>query len=110
MDALPVVERDPTFRGAVRRLCEDANFQIGVSLVIMGNAIVIGMETDHYQEELCAKLEKVFLCIFVFELLLRLYAFGTSFLTNEDRAWNLFDFTIVCLGVFDELTEDLAPA
>jgi hypothetical protein len=97
----------PGTRGAVRRLCENPQFQVCVSLVIIANAAVIGMETDHFQVELCAKLEKAFLVIFVGELLLRLYAFGGSFLTNEDRGWNLFDFTIVCLGVLDEVTEQI---
>jgi hypothetical protein len=107
--ALPVVDQYPGPRGAVRRLCENPNFQIAVSLVIMGNAVVIGMETDHYQEELCAKLEKAFLLVFCFELLMRLYAFGTSFITNDDKMWNLFDFTIVMLGVLDEVTELVNP-
>jgi hypothetical protein len=104
----PEKEQNGGTRGAVRALCEDPRFQIGVSLVIMGNAIVIGMETDHKYPELCEKLEKGFMAIFVSELLMRLYAFGGAFLTNEDRGWNLFDFTIVSLGVFDEVTEAMA--
>ena len=44
------------------------------------------LKNAHLPQELCEKLEKGFMAIFVSELLMRLYAFGGAFLTNEVRS------------------------
>jgi Ca2+-binding EF-hand superfamily protein len=80
---------------------ESARFQSISALVIFGNAIVIGLETD-IESPIWQWVEEALLCFFVFELSARLCRHGCGFFTHEDDwVWNLLDFSIVASGVAD---------
>lgn len=75
-----------------------------VQLVIIGliviNAIVLGMETDAgimaSYGDLLHTIDKAILAVFVFEILIKLYAFRLGFFRNP---WSVFDFIIVGIAL-----------
>jgi voltage-gated sodium channel len=81
---------------------ERPRFQSFVGGVITFNALLMGFETDidwwgwFYMEQFL-------LCIYVFELSVRLKRFGLHFLSchNPDIIWNVLDFIIVATSVLD---------
>lgn len=91
--------------GCLQALVEFPLFQSLVGAIILANAVVIGLETDEKEEDwLFPMLEDVFLCLFAFELSIRLCAYGLRGFFNpytSDFCWNLFDFTLVLFGVID---------
>jgi len=95
-------ERPPGFRRKLETLVDSTAFQSMTSIVIMLNAVVIGLETDDpspYWEPV----EDGFLAVFTFELSLRLFAKGCRFFAPKDLGWSLFDFSIVSFGCMDFL-------
>lgn len=81
----------------------DAGWFQGFSgLVIFGNAIIVGLETD-IETPAWYYFEQALLSFFTFELIVRILRHGCHFFKHEDDwAWNLFDFFIVISGVFDQ--------
>lgn len=101
--------------------------QLILVICIILNALVIGMETDSPELPIWDEVETCFLAIFTMELGLRLYGLGTRVFfcggddaspisndrmdrrlstrrqpyksENTERAWNIFDFAIVCSGL-----------
>lgn len=45
--------------------------------------------------------DKTCLAIFSIELILRLFAFRLGFFINEEKTWNIFDFVIVLMSIFE---------
>jgi len=85
-----------TARERARELVESPRFQRGVIVVIVLNAITLGLETS---PELEARLggflhfaDRLALAVFVVELALRWYAAGWRFFRDP---WNVFDFLVV---------------
>jgi len=71
-------------------------------LMIFINAVVIGLETD-IENPILFYAEHVLLTFFMFELIARLLRHGYHFFRHEeDWIWNVFDFSIVMAGVFDQ--------
>lgn len=78
-------------------------FQGISALVIFGNAILIGLETDIKDEKAFFWSEQALLIFFVFELTVRLCRHGCMFFKHEDDfVWNFLDFGIVASGVSDQ--------
>ena len=80
----------------IRALIESSRFQNGIMVVIVLNAIIIGMETSsglmaRYGEILVA-LDRIAIVIFIVEIALKLIVYRISFFKN---GWNIFDFVIV---------------
>lgn len=97
----------------MQRLLEHTVFQSAIGVIIAANAIVIGLETDMQGNPLWPVLEDTFLVIFAVELSLRLWAYGCQKYFNSDRqdfAWNVFDFGIVGIGLFERIGSLLQPA
>lgn len=83
-------------RARARALVEQKGFQRLVIVLIVFNAITLGLETsarlmDSYGSLLHA-LDRVTLAVFVAELLLRLYGFGWRFFRDP---WSIFDLLVV---------------
>jgi len=104
--------REEDEHGSGKRSCcqdfiETTCFQMSIGAVILGNAIVIGLETDwRVESNLWKQLEDVFLVIFLLELTLKLCVYGCAGFfrsSNPDLGWNVFDFIIVTLGVTDRI-------
>lgn len=102
-DELHEKPRDLTPRERVKMLLESTLFQACMASCIVANAVVIGGETDYPDLEIWSVVENVFLIIFSSELLLRLLSLGLRnfFFGGEDQLWNIFDFSIVSLGILD---------
>ena len=80
----------------IRPLIESSRFQNAIMVVIVLNAIIIGMETSsglmaRYGEILVA-LDRIAIVIFIVEIALKLIVYRLSFFKN---GWNIFDFVIV---------------
>jgi voltage-gated sodium channel len=80
-------------------------FQLFIAFIILTNALVIGLETDIPDFEYWYEIENIFLFVFTLDLLLNLFIDPRAFFDrrNSDFIWNMFDFGVVCLGLFDSL-------
>lgn len=105
--SVPAVE-DPTWLVQYGKpLLDSYAFQGAVALLIILNALVIGLETDAPGTG-WDTIEQVLLLLFAMELTLRLFVIGaTRFFdySSTDFVWNMFDLVIVGLGVVDCLCE-----
>jgi len=81
----------------------ESNWFQGLSgMIIMCNAVVIGLETD-LESNIWFWVEHALLAYFLFELVVRLLRHGRHFFRNEDElGWNIFDLSIVASGVADQ--------
>ena len=84
----------------LKNFIESRFINIFITLVILINAITLGLETD---EELVSKIgnmliyvDKIALSIFVIELLIKLFVYRLSFFKS---GWNVFDFIIVTIAL-----------
>ena len=82
----------------LKNFIETRFINIFITLVILINAITLGLETS---EELVSKIgnmliyvDKIALSIFVIELLIKLFVYRLSFFKS---GWNVFDFIIVTI-------------
>ncbi|MFB9906065.1 ion transporter [Allokutzneria oryzae] len=87
-------------RARLRRLVDAPRFQHLVIVVIIINAITLGLETSDAlvagYGTLLHGLDRLALTIFVIELVLRLYAHGGSFFKDP---WNCFDTVIIAVAL-----------
>ena len=87
-------------------ILDDSIFQVFMALMIMGNAIVIGLETDIPTWPHWDLIENLFLLIFASEMVLKMCLLGLGGffdVFHHDAFWNIFDLFIVGLGVLDFL-------
>ena len=84
----------------LKNFIESRLINIFITLVILINAITLGLETS---EELVSKIgnmliyvDKIALSIFVIELLIKLFVYRLSFFKS---GWNVFDFIIVTIAL-----------
>ncbi|WP_425044935.1 ion transporter [Primorskyibacter sp. S87] len=79
---------------------ENPRFGRFITLVILFNAILLGLETSptvmDYAGGLISVLDKICLTIFVVEIALKLICYRGKFFLN---GWNLFDFVIVGVAI-----------
>ena len=87
-------------RGKVANLVESGFFVNFIIAIIIGNAVILGLETS---DSITAKahnvliwLDHLALGIFTIELLLKLFAYRLSFFR---AGWNVFDFLIVGIAL-----------
>eukprot|EP00931_Biecheleriopsis_adriatica_P094891 TRINITY_DN68523_c0_g1_i1.p1 TRINITY_DN68523_c0_g1~~TRINITY_DN68523_c0_g1_i1.p1 ORF type:complete len:551 (+),score=94.59 TRINITY_DN68523_c0_g1_i1:99-1751(+) len=98
---------EPTWRRALGQLLSSNPFQIFISLLIIANALVLGMETDDRAKQPWwgwNVLEHTFLALFALELGLKFCVKGNGLVCNTrdaDFAWNVFDLVIVGVGCVD---------
>uniref|UniRef100_A0A6V0FSN5 EF-hand domain-containing protein n=1 Tax=Zooxanthella nutricula TaxID=1333877 RepID=A0A6V0FSN5_9DINO len=77
-------------------------FQWVCGIMIGSNAIVVGLELE-IDTPVWFWVEQVLLAFFCFELAARMKLHGRNFFTHdEDWGWNVFDFSVVVLGLFDQ--------
>ncbi len=84
----------------LRTLVESNIFQNAILVVIVINAVIIGMETSpalmgSYGPALVL-LDTIALGIFIVEILMKLFVYRFSFFKD---GWNVFDFTIVAVAL-----------
>jgi voltage-gated sodium channel len=87
-------------RARVRRLVTDPRFERTILAIIVVNAVALGLETTplgqgRYAEPLAAA-DRVFIAVFVVELLLKAVAFGRSLFRDP---WYVFDVIVVGIAL-----------
>ncbi len=90
----------PSLRQRIGDWVESSPVQKLIIAIILGNAVVLGLETSErvmaaYGPWLSA-LDSIMLAVFVVEIGLKLYARGTGFFRS---AWNVFDFIVVGIAL-----------
>ncbi len=92
-------------RGRVARFVENPRFICAIAVLIVTNAIVLGLETyDHIDAAIGAHLhliDQVILAVFVIEIALKLYVYRLSFFR---QGWNVFDFVIITASLLPSAT------
>lgn len=86
-------------RDQLRRLVESRGFQYTISMVILVNAVALGLATSPWLDDLTGVLtsvDKVAVGIFVVELLAKLYVYRWRFFRDP---WNCFDLVVVAVAL-----------
>ena len=95
---------------ACARLAGSTAFDVGIFVVIVANAVVLGLETyDEIEREaggLLNTLNDVFLGVFVVELAIRITAYGRRPLDFFRGGWNVFDFVVIAAAFVPGLREN----
>ena len=85
-----------TLRGRLATIAEDPRFQRAIIVLIVVNAITLGLETSPAimasAGPVLIALDHAILTVFVIELVIRIGAYGRSFFRDP---WSIFDFVIV---------------
>jgi len=90
----------PGLRVLIRRRIEAPRVQYSIMLLIVINAVILGLETvpvamQNYGSILLA-IDHFILGVFVVEILLRIYAHRLAFFRDP---WSLFDFVVVAIAL-----------
>ena len=100
--ARPAILKDVQFeglRGQVANLVESRKFTRFITLVIVINAITLGLETNNSimaeHGFLLHSLDSTALLIFVVEIVLKLYVYKLKFFR---AGWNVFDFLVISIS------------
>eukprot|EP00927_Polykrikos_kofoidii_P058725 TRINITY_DN5343_c0_g1_i3.p1 TRINITY_DN5343_c0_g1~~TRINITY_DN5343_c0_g1_i3.p1 ORF type:complete len:662 (-),score=114.06 TRINITY_DN5343_c0_g1_i3:134-2041(-) len=99
-----------TWRDIGKDMLSSTMFQIFMATLILGNALVIGLETDVPSIANFSALEFAFLCVFAVEMIARLFVFRGEYFDRRSPEfyWNMFDFTVVVLGGVDTVADAFA--
>ena len=91
-------------------LADSSAFNIAIFVVILANAVVLGLETYpaavRVAGALLQTLNDAFLAVFVVELAIRLVAFGSRPQDFFRSGWNVFDFVVVFASLAPGLREN----
>lgn len=111
VDVKALIEQRKKEQAKKEPFTESVGFQIFGASLIIGNALVIGLETD-IEWVYWDIVENAFLGMFLLELLIKMCSLGFClfFVRHEDILWHWFDFLIVGLGVFDFMMSHLVGA
>mmetsp|Transcript_60850 Transcript_60850/g.145027 ORF Transcript_60850/g.145027 Transcript_60850/m.145027 type:complete len:790 (+) Transcript_60850:118-2487(+) len=97
-------------RERMRTLVESATFEYFTGVLVVLNALALGLEVDcavstchpHLTPAMFNAIDGAFCLIFVFEIMLRLFAFGRSYFSRRDWQWNVFDLSMVLVQIMDQ--------
>jgi len=96
---------------ACKRIADDTRFQVFIVVVIVANAITLGLSTYSGIEEeagsLLIVLDNVFLGIFMVELAIRILAYGSRPQDFFRDGWNVFDFVVIMAAFLPGLHRDV---
>ena len=91
---------ETSLRARAQRLVEDPRFTKAIMIVIVMNAVTLGLETSDWVMgavgPVLLALDKAALAIFVVEILIKLFAYRLSFFKS---GWNVFDLVIVGIAL-----------
>lgn len=87
-------------RAQLTSLVENRRFELAVTILIIINAVILGLETSPAimaaWGPLLVALDKALLAVFVAELAMRMVAYGPAFFRS---GWNVFDFVVVAIAL-----------
>lgn len=83
----------------LERIVDSSRFQVAISIVIVLNAVVLGLETyagfeERYGQAL-GLLNEIFYIVFVTELVCRIASYGKRPWNFFRSGWNVFDFLVI---------------
>ena len=85
----------------IKKLVDGQNFDFLIMSLICMDAVVLGLMTSSvlvaYMGLELFILDRLFMAIFIIEMLMKLYANGPKFFKS---GWNVFDFTIILISSF----------
>lgn len=88
-----------TDRRRVKKLVEGKNFDMLIMSLICMDAVILGLMTSDYMnlffEGGLFILDRLFMAIFIIEMLMKIFAFGPKFFK---KGWNVFDFVVVAIS------------
>ncbi len=91
-----VVEKD---KRKIRKLVEGKNFDLLILSLIILDSLVLGcMASDIkslFFDKMLFVLDRLCMAIFIFEMIMKIYAYGKSFF---DKGWNVFDFVVIAIS------------
>lgn len=97
----PAEPRDSArLKSISRRIISSHRFEIGITLIIIVNSVLIGVET-YTQSHVISKIQLLILAIFSIEILLRYVAAPSTKEFLKD-GWNIFDLSLVIIGYIPE--------
>ena len=88
-----------SFREKCYKLAESNRFQYAILVLIVINAVTIGLETFDWPDPITSALitlDSIIMWIFVVELIIRLIGHGFKFFRDP---WNYFDFAIILVSI-----------
>jgi len=100
----------PHWKKVGRRVLNSMLFQGCMALMILSNAVVIGLETDFTDFPGDHAIEDCFLLVFIVELLVKFVVLGPhEFLgpSSPEFTANIFDISIVSVGIFDSVSQHI---
>lgn len=81
------------------KLVESRKFDFFIMSIILADAVVLGLMTsdvvDFYMDRGLFLLDRLFMAIFIVEMLMKIYVYRKDFFKN---GWNVFDFIIVAVS------------
>jgi voltage-gated sodium channel len=92
-----------------KRIADSGRFQGFILVVIVLNAITLGVQTYDLSENLestLTTLDDIFLGIFVVELIIRIAAFGSRPQDFFQDGWNVFDFVVIAAAFVPGIREN----
>ncbi|WP_340116088.1 ion transporter [Pelagibius sp. 7325] len=84
----------------LQRFLESAGFRHFITVLILINAVILGLETSATATaaagDLLVALDRVIIAVFVLEIAAKLWVYRKRFFRDP---WNLFDFTVVAISL-----------
>eukprot|EP00747_Dinoflagellata_sp_TGD_P111381 gnl/TRDRNA2_/TRDRNA2_171212_c0_seq3.p1 gnl/TRDRNA2_/TRDRNA2_171212_c0~~gnl/TRDRNA2_/TRDRNA2_171212_c0_seq3.p1 ORF type:complete len:886 (+),score=161.09 gnl/TRDRNA2_/TRDRNA2_171212_c0_seq3:81-2738(+) len=106
---------EPTRTGWLAAIVSSGRFESLTILVIVLNAFFMAYvanydisHINHEPTEFITSAERFFTIFFLVELILKLCVHRRYFFVNENMKWNIFDFFLVGLAVYDQLVTLIA--
>ena len=88
-----------TDRRRVKKLVEGKNFDFLIMSLICMDAVILGLMTsdamNRFFEGGLFILERLFMAIFIIEMIMKIFAFGKKFFKS---GWNVFDFAVIAIS------------
>lgn len=97
------------------KLVEHTAFDSCCAIMILFNSAIIGISVNHAtdsDQEMKFTFVSGYICnvFFLVELIMRMIVQGRHYFTNENRNWNIFDFSLVSFSVVEFFMEIVGAA
>lgn len=96
----PLYERNSQIKEIAAGIASNRMFEIGITLIILLNSILIGVET-YTHSAIIASIQLLILIVFSLEILIRFVA-AKSVKDFFKDGWNIFDLLLVIIGYIPE--------
>lgn len=95
-----IYDNDSRIRVIANSIVNNRSFEIGITLIILVNSFLIGVET-YLHSQLISNVQLFILGIFSLEIIIR-FAAAKSIREFFSQGWNIFDLSLVIIGYIPE--------